>query len=252
MQRHRSSILILLALLQPLAGALAPVLRIGTPIGNATRDAGAPEQPLPIFFAIWGVIFLAYFLFALATLLRHEPWMDRIAAPLALAGFFSVVWMLSAQIIASQPLDFVLLFPIAITAWTAAYRFDRVRGMGGSPAKFIADAATGLLSGWIMVAIAISIPLTIRSFSTLGPTDLPWPMLWTTIGAAALGTWAFSRFISRSPWFFIALGWGLVGIILNNWTITGMNWLAIMTGVVTCLILYLRLTRGARGALGQT
>jgi hypothetical protein len=31
-----------------------------------------------------------------------------------------------------------------------------------------------------------------------------------------------------------------------------MNWLAIMTGVVTCLILYLRLTRGARGALGQT
>jgi hypothetical protein len=249
MQRHRPLILILLALLQPLSGALAPLLDIGTPIGNATRDSGAPEQPLPVFFSIWSLIFLAYFGFALFATFRREPWMERITIPLVLAGMFNVVWMLSAQLIVSQPLDFVLLFPIAAAAWIAAWRFDRMRGMGGSIAKLTADAATGLLSGWITVAAAISIPLTIRHFSDLGPTDQPWLMLWATLVPAALATWAFTRFVSRSLWFYVALGWGLLGILLNNWTITDMNWLAIMTGVVTVIVLYLRLTRGAHGAV---
>lgn len=252
MQRHRPLILILLALLQPLSGALAPLLSIGTPIGSATRDSGAPEQPLPVFFSIWSLIFLAYFVFALFATFRREPWMERITMPLVLAGMFNVVWMLSAQLIVSQPLDFVLLFPIAAAGWIAAWRFDRIRGMGGSIAKLTADAATGLLSGWITVAAAISIPLTIRHFSDLGPTDQPWLMLWATLVPAALATWVFTRFVSRSLWFFVALGWGLLGILLNNWTITDMHWLAIMTGVVTVIVLYLRLTRGAHGALGQT
>ncbi|MBU1287936.1 MAG: hypothetical protein KJ871_09450 [Alphaproteobacteria bacterium] len=249
MQKQRPFILILLALLQPLSGALAPLAGIGTPIGNATRDLGAPEQPLPVFFSIWSVIFAAYLGFALFMLLRREPWMDRIAMPLTLAGLMNVVWMLSAQLIASQPLDFALLFPIGAAAWASAWQFDRLRGMGGSLAKLTADAATGLLSGWITVAIAISIPLTIRHFSSLGPTDLPWLMLWATLVTASLATWAFTRFISRSPWFFVSLGWGLLGIILNNWTITDMHWLAIMTGVVAVIVLSLRLTRGAHGAV---
>ena len=242
MQKQRPFILILLALLQPLSGALSPLAGIGTPIGNATRDLGAPEQPLPVFFSIWSVIFAAY-------LLRREPWMDRIAMPLAIAGLMNVVWMLSAQLIVSQPLDFALLFPIGAAAWASAWQFDRVRGMGGSLAKLTADMATGLLSGWITVAVAISVPLAIRHFTDLGATDLPWLMLWTTLVTASLATWAFTRFISRSPWFFVSLGWGLLGIILNNWTITDMNWLAIMTGVVAVIVLYPRLTRGAHGAV---
>ena len=249
MQKQRPFILILLALLQPLSGALAPLAGIGTPIGNATRDLGAPEQPLPVFFSIWSVIFAAYLAFALFLLLRREPWMERIAMPLAIAGLMNVVWMLSAQLIVSQPLDFVLLFPIGAAAWVSAWQFDRMRGMGGSIAKLTADMTTGLLSGWITVAAAISIPLTIRHFSTLGATDQPWLMLWATLVPAALAAWVFTRFISRSLWFYVALGWGLLGILLNNWTITDMNWLAIMTGVVTVIVLYLRLTRGAHGAV---
>ncbi|KDA04357.1 hypothetical protein [Hyphomonas oceanitis] len=249
MQKQRPFILILLALLQPLSGALAPLAGIGTPIGNATRDLGAPEQPLPVFFSIWSVIFAAYLAFALFLLLRREPWMERIAMPLAIAGLMNVVWMLSAQLIMSQPLDFVLLFPIVAAAWVSAWQFDRMRGMGGSIAKLTADMATGLLSGWITVAAAISIPLTIRHFSNLGATDQPWLMLWATLVPAALAAWVFTRFISRSLWFYVALGWGLLGILLNNWTITDMNWLAIMTGVVTVIVLSLRLTRGAHGAV---
>ena len=135
MQKQRPFILILLALLQPLSGALAPLAGIGTPIGNATRDLGAPEQPLPVFFSIWSVIFAAYLAFALFLLLRREPWMERIAMPLAIAGLMNVVWMLSAQLIVSQPLDFALLFPIGAAAWVSAWQFDRMRGMGRPPLR---------------------------------------------------------------------------------------------------------------------
>jgi Flp pilus assembly protein TadB len=72
-----------------------------------------------------------------------------------------------------------------------------------------------------------------------------------TLVPAALAAWAFARCVSRSPWFFVSLAWGLVGILLNNWTVTGMTWLAIVTGALTVLVLYLRLTRGAHGARSQ-
>ena len=238
---------ITLGVLQPLAGTLSPVFGIGTPIGNATRGLGAPEQPLPVFFSIWSLIFGAFLVFALIAWRRREPWMLSVAGPLALAGLGNIVWMLSAQLIASQVLDFLLLFPIAAFSWLAAARFDRLRGMGGSPEKLVADAATGLLAGWILVAAAISIPLLIRNFTSYGPTDFPWQMLWSTLGIAAFGAWAFARYVSRSLWFFAALAWGLLGIVANNWVVTGMGWLAIMTGVSGALILALRLSRGADG-----
>jgi hypothetical protein len=249
MQKQPPLILLLLSVLQPLSGAIAPLLDIGTPIGYATRDLGAPEQPLPVFFSIWSLIFLAYLAFSLFAIFRHEPWMERIALPLVIAGMLNVIWMLSAQLIVSPPLDFTLLFPIGAAAWYSAWRFDCMRGMGGSAAKLTADAVTGLLSGWITVAAAISIPITIRHFSTLGATDYPWLMLWATLVPAAIAAWLFSRFISRSMWFFVALGWGLLGILLNNWAVTGMIWLAMITGVVAVLVLYLRMKRGAHGAV---
>ena len=87
-------IVILLGVLQPLSGALAPALGIGTPIGNATRDMTLPEQPLPAFFSIWSVIFLAYLLFGISYWRAREPWMERIAVPLAWAGAFNIVWMI--------------------------------------------------------------------------------------------------------------------------------------------------------------
>ena len=248
MTRHLPYLLILLGLLQPLSGALAPTVQIGTPIGAATRDLGAPEQPISAAFSIWSVIFLAYLGFGLACLRLKEPWMIRVAGPLAIAGLLNIVWMLSAQLIVHQPLDFALLFPIAAASWLAAWRFDRTRETGGSGAKLLADMATGMLAGWLSVAIAISIPLTIRSYTTLGATDIPWNMLWTTLVSAGFAAWLFANYISRSLWFFVALGWGLIGIIVNNWFVTGMNWLAIMSAVALVLIIALRSFRGATGS----
>ena len=78
MSRALPWLILLLAVLQPLSGALAPLLGIGTPIGAATASTDAPEQPLPAFFSIWGVIFLAYAGFGLAGLLRPASWLPAV------------------------------------------------------------------------------------------------------------------------------------------------------------------------------
>jgi hypothetical protein len=240
--------LLLVAILQPASGAMALTFGIGTPIGSATRDLGAPEQPLPVFFAIWSPIFLGCLAFALLVLRENEPWMRRVAAPLAVAAACNIVWMLSAQLIVVQPLDYLLLFPILIAACIAAWRFDRTRGLGGGVTKLIADATSGMLSGWLTVAVAISTPLTIRSFTGLGPTDYPWPMLLTTLSIAATAAWIFARYISRSLWFFVSLGWGVLGIVLNNIYATEMGWPALAAAAMGGLIVGLRLSRGADGS----
>ncbi|MEQ9505972.1 MAG: hypothetical protein RLO80_06845 [Hyphomonas sp.] len=245
MTRALPWLILLLGVLQPLTGALAPLTGIGTPIGGATAGIDAPEQPLPFFFSIWSVIFLAYAGFGFAGLRWPAVWFPRVGWPLLVAGIANIVWMLSAQLIAVQPLDFLLLAPVLGAAWVAAARVETLRPSTQGHLLRIADLASGLLAGWASVAVAISVPLTIRSFTGLGPTDFPWPMFWTTFAFAALAAWIFTARISRSLWFFAALGWGLVGIVLNNWLRTEMHWIALVAGAGTATILLLRVTRRA-------
>lgn len=246
MKRALPWLILCLGILQPLSGALSPVFGIGTPIGDATASTDAPEQPLPAFFSIWGVIFLAYAGFGLAGILRPKVWYPKIGWPMLAAGISNVVWMLSAQLIVSQPLNFVLLAPILIAAWMAAARLQTLRGHEHGATLWLGDAASGLLSGWISVATAISVPLTIRTFTGLAPTDFPWPMFWTTFATAGLAAYVFSTRISRSLWFFAALGWGFLGVVLNNWLRTEMHLIAIMAAIGTATIVLLRVTRPAK------
>jgi len=246
MTRALPWLLILLAVLQPLTGAFAALTGLGTPIGEASRNINAPEQPLPAFFSIWGVIFLAYGAFGVAGFLRPADWYARVGQPLLIAGAFNIVWMLSAQLIALQPLDYAMLFPILIASWRAAAVLNDIPPSEPKVTWRLADLASGLLSGWIVAAVSVSTPLTLRSLTTLGPTDFPWPMFWTAIAFAGLAAWVFAVRISRTPWFFVALSWGLVGIALNNWLRTGMHWIAFMAAVATATILLLRVTRGAK------
>lgn len=241
-------LLLIVGILQPLAGALAPAFGIGTPIGAATANSGAPEQPMPLFFSIWSVIFLAYAGFGLMGLLKPERWPGALGLPLLLAGLGNIVWMLSAQLIVYQPLDFLLLAPILACAWWAARRAEGLRGQDSTLAFKVGDAASGLLAGWIPVATAISIPLTIRSFTGLAPTDFPWPMFWSAILSAGVFAWVFASRISRTLWYFVATGWGILGVAFHNWTETGMHLIGHVTAACLVILLILRLTRGAKPA----
>ena len=225
-------VLIIVAIGQFIAPLLPTALGIGQDIGEAARaDHGGypPEQPLSVAFSIWGVIFTLYALFAVISLRRSDETIRRVGPPLAIAGALNIIWMLNAQIVNLQLLNFALLFPIAWYATRAAAAFETVRDTGADLTKFTADAVTGLLCGWITVAISISMPVTVRIISGLGASDAPWQMLILTLTTAAAGAWAFSTFIGRNAWYFVALGWGVACVALNNWFVTQMHPMALAT-----------------------
>ncbi|MDP3459347.1 MAG: hypothetical protein Q8S09_08745, partial [Hyphomonas sp.] len=73
-----------------------------------------------------------------------------------------------------------------------------------------------------------------------------WPMFWATFAVAGLAAWLFATRVSRSLWFFAALGWGFLGVVLNNWLRTEMHGIAAMAALGTATILFLRVTRAPK------
>ncbi len=233
------------------AASMAPrIFDVGARIGDRAASRGIPpELPPPPFFAIlWGVIFFIYGGFAVHAWRSDARLVRRVAPPLAAAGLGAAVWMLATQFVGDIYLDFVLLFAVLGPAWIAARRFDRDRGLGGSPLKWSVDVLTGLFAGWSSVAVAISIPILIRNIAGLGASDYEWRMLWVVVGALAGMAWIAARWVTRSPWYFAAVGWGVLGIAMNNFLRTGMGWLAWAALLSGGLIVAIRAARGARGA----
>jgi len=175
---------------------------------------------------------------------------DHIGGPLAAAGALNIVWMLSAQFIGSLWLDLILLFPVMAAAWTASRRLDEMDGYDGTNERLLLGAVTGLLSGWISVAVTISITDAARELLGHHASDYVWPYLWLTFGVGAAIAYAFARHISRSMWYFIGFGWGVAGIAANTIMRLDMPLLGYAAVGFGLFVLYARLTRGADGATG--
>lgn len=241
-----------IAALQLLAAYLPRQLGFPSIGVRAIEDGIPPELPLGIFFAIWGIIFLAYTSFGIYALRNDTELSRQLSAPLAYTGLLTAIWMPVQQIIGHPVLDLVLLAPIVCFTWIGAYRFDTMRGLGGSPIKWTADVLTGLLSGWLVVATAISVPKAGRYLLDQGPTDSEWISFWSVLAVISVATFYYKRLISRSHWYYWAAGWGLLGILLNNWLRTGFGYFGWITLFFGLWLVYRRYSRGAEGALGKT
>ena len=248
MIKFQSRLLLFLAILQFATPAL-PALGLGQSVGSNVLENGVlPEVPPGIFFAIWGVIFTGFFLTSLrfAVAPGHES--VRLTLPLSICALGNIVWMLNAQFYGSVVASAVILWPTVLASWLAAYRLDRMGGFNGTLTRLLACAATGLLAGWLTVATGISLPAVARLYAGWGPTDEVWLALWIALVPTASMALAFPAFISRSLWFYVALLWGLVGIIITNWAVMELHGLALATASATSLLLALRIGRRAAGS----
>lgn len=244
-------VLLPLGLLQILVPALPALVSWQSTIGESPADPllRAPESPPGPFFAIWGVIFTFYLAFAIYAALHDSQLSRRLAPPLALAAIFSVSWMLIVQSVGQVAAAHPVLLALTASTFWAAYRFDQMRGLGGSAPKFIADGATGLFAGWMTLATAISQTDFTRDLLGMANTDAVWWFLLHALAIAVLGAlFVFAR-ISRSPFYVIALAWGLAGVILNLWTLTGLHVPAVVTAAIAFALLAFRMRHGANGAL---
>lgn len=248
MSAHTRYGLLIIALAQ-FAAPLLPRFGFGESIGaRALADGIPPELPPGIFFAIWGVIFVGYLAIAVRNFHAPGPVGDRISAPLALAGLGNVIWMVSAQSVGSVWLDFLLLLPIGFFAWETAHRLDQADSYDGTARSVLYGATVGLLAGWLTVAVSISLPDLVRDLLGRGPSDAPWQSLWLTLVPAVILAIVFANYVSRSGWYFVALGWGILGIVVNNWARLGTHALAIAAALVGAYILFRRMRFGARGS----
>lgn len=249
MKRQIALLLVLVAVLQWTV-PLLPLAGLGQTIGEQAVEGGRPpELPPGVFFSIWSVIFLLYTVFAVLAVTKPRYLERHLAIPLLAAGAGNVVWMLAAQFLGNDTLNLVLIVPILLFAWEASHRMHRMGGFDGTWRRLNAAALTGLLSGWATVALSISLPRVVRHLRGLAPTDDVWISLWIALITAGLLTWLYAARVSRGLFFFVALSWGLAGIAANNWYVTGMGWLAAATVLAWGIILWQRLTKGARDAL---
>ncbi|MEL6753757.1 MAG: hypothetical protein AAFO57_07010, partial [Pseudomonadota bacterium] len=126
-------------------------------------------------------------------------------------------------------------------------RFDRTRGTGGSPGRWVADVATGLLAGWMTLATALSTTDLLRQTLGLGNTDAEWWMLALTLAiAVGVALFAFAR-VTASPYYVIALAWGLIGIVINLWSNVQLHVPAVLTGLLALILILRRILVGASG-----
>lgn len=248
MKRSVALLLVVVAILQWTV-PLLPLAGIGQTVGEQAVEGGRPpELPPGIFFSIWSIIFLLYTVFAGLAVTRPRFLESHLAVPLLAAGLGNVAWMLSAQMIGSDALNLLLIVPILLFAWEASHRLHRMGGFDGTLRRLNAAALTGLLSGWATVALSISLPRLVRDLRGLGPSDEVWISLWIALIMAGMLTWLYAVRVSRGLFFFIALSWGLAGIAVNNWSLTGMGWLSAATVLAWAVIMWRRLTKGARAA----
>ena len=172
----------------------------------------------------------------------------RIAPPLMLAALGNLVWMFCAQSLGLVWLDFLLLLPIAFFTWEAAYRLDRTATYDGTLRSILHGLTVGLFAGWLTVAVSISVPDLGRWLLARGVSDMVWQSLWMALVPATVLAFVFANYVSRNGWYFVALAWGLLGIVVNNWARLGTHALAIATAIIGLIILLRRLRLGARGS----
>ena len=246
---HMNRFLLVSAALAQFLAPLLPVLGMGETIGSRAIEVGIPpELPTGIFFSIWSVIFVGFLLIGILHLRAPDHATRQVSGPLALAGFGNVLWMISAQSIGSVWLDFLLLLPIGFFAWEAAYRLDKTETYDGSMRSILYGVTIGMLAGWLTVAVSISVPDVGRWLLGRGPSDGVWQSLWMALVPATILATVFANYVSRNGWYFVALAWGLLGIVVNNWTRLGTHALAIATAVLGIYILFRRVRFGASGS----
>ena len=159
--RVRAGALLLVALLQIVAGGLGGSGAFGLSVGVVARENTTVVMPVPAAFSIWGVIYAGILLLAVRQVLPGQPARPVHRATgwwLVASGVFNTGWILafSAQaVVLAQVIIVALLVVLAVamarlTTHPAADAADRLMLHG----------PVGLYAGWVSVATVVGAATT--------------------------------------------------------------------------------------------
>ena len=222
MVNFRATLVLLFAVLQVVTGFAPDLFGATNDVGAAVEPYRTPLVPAGWAFAIWGLLYLGCFVFAVFhALRRHEPGMARVGWLAALAFLGNAVWVLHQPTYGPGLVSFLGLEVLAMLAISAAFLTLKVDHAG-----FFQKLSFGglwALAGWLTIASPAGLSLAlVFSFGwdlSPAPTDavLPIVVCWLPIA------WGLTWFARR--WFFIApIVWGLYGVAMANTDETQFFW----------------------------
>jgi hypothetical protein len=217
--RVRQWLNLLLAPLQTVAAAMAPLFGIGHPIGEMSDASATPAVPADYAFAIWTPIFALGIVYAGWQALptrREDPLLRRVGWWTAAAFAANILWMVVAQL-GANGWHLVLLILLVLVPSVYAYLLEaRAPVANGQARRWLLRPLLGLQAGWVTAASFANVSAAARAEGVallgLGPTSSAVFLVLATGLAAAALLWAGRG----SPWFAGAVAWALMGVVLAN------------------------------------
>jgi hypothetical protein len=227
-----------------LLGASALVLLPGHGAPAAWSPAGldAPEPPLIEMTGLWALGALALLLSAVLALRRTSPWPAYAATRLAAAALAAAACLLFHEYTGLTAITVLILIGLNYMAWRARAWLAAAPESVRDVSRTYADAGVSILAAAATISSALLFPSLIRPLDDLGGSDAPWVFFWITAGLVILHAWLFLRRQGARHWYLLALGWGIAATFWHNWTVSGLHIIALMTLLVSALLLS-RVTR---------
>lgn len=221
---------ILAALFQIVVPVLGYAGVVGRTTGAEFQTAKTPLVPAAYAFSLWSVIFAACLIYAWDQARPSRRARDvyrRVGWPMALAMAVNGGWSLFAQL--ERPL--MVLFGIFLVG-VAASLLAALRLFRDTPKVDIpgsAGAATGLLAGWVSVAIFANLSVALAD---LGYGETPSRVVQALVLLSAAGALACAvvRWTRGALTYAAAVAWALIALIVAHLTREAAPLWAVATG----------------------
>ncbi len=240
---------LLLPIVQPLAGYVAPLTGFGHTVQSISDAHVTPVTPAGYAFAIWLPIFALAIAWGIWQSLpggRDTALARRLGWPLAMAFAANILWMLLAQFTGMGWHLVIVILGGLVFAVIAFLMFVRDPGEGGI-GRMIAAPLTGLLAGWVSMASFVNVATAARASGLIvdGAAGSFTAVL-LLLAAGGLAT-AIVALVRPAIWYVAAVVWALVAIVLANagWRAVDLA-PAITAGVMVAVVIAVHVMRRGR------
>lgn len=239
----RTLLNLVLPILQPLVGALAPVFGIGMTMQEMSARSETPITPSGYAFSIWGLIFalsIAWGIWQALPAGRDSVAARRLGWPLAGAFACSNLWMLLAAL-TGNGWHLVAIILVLLACALTAFFMARAEPSQGWVDPWIIHPLTGLFAGWVSAATFVNIAGAAALSGAIRNEGMAGSLAAILILLAAAGLALGVLWTAHgAPWYAAAFAWALLGILYANTLDRGLNLLvAALAGALLVLVVAL-------------
>jgi hypothetical protein len=190
------------------------ILRVGHgTMEELSAKYGSVFTPAGYAFAIWGVIYLAFLVYAIAQLrgrARGLALPDRLAKPFVAANLFGTAWIIAFQYERLVLSEVIILATLAVAATLYLRASQAVASGEVRPAW---RWPFSLYLGWIVVANLACLGATLRALGSAAPLDPAWAIV---LLAAAVGVGVLVAVRYADALAPLVVSWAAVAIYVAN------------------------------------